>query len=334
MSAEPVATIGYRYGGQEEVTLDQLDDKIRRMVQSITSEEFETPDNEHTQSFITRPDEVSMTVYVDGLAVVQHLRKPSKKYRCAETAAEMTEWLHAFAARTLKTTPQEGWVSSLSKVTNLPGKEFRACTWEGELAQLTSKLGEGVELLEAVAQNCKHPDYSSDALAWIEKHGLLVNKDERGPEILLRLLDNEHGEVRKLASKLLVRAFKACKTKEQDRLLPVMQAALTSEDENVVFVAARVEFKRKQASPRLVQILLELMKRSGSSVVAENLIRLFDWKRPKEPAIVEVAAALLASKDRWARHLVRQELENRTFRHAKGPIRDELEALHRSARDE
>lgn len=330
--AEAIATLGYRHGGQEAVVEEELETKVRRLVAGITSEAFEAPDNEHTQAYVNRPDDMSMTVYVDGMVVVQHLHKTAKKVRRADTAEEMTEWILAFVAKALKTTPKEGWASSPKKLSSLPGKAFRPCTWEGEVAVLQAEHGEGAELLEAVVGFLPHADYGNHAEQWLERHGLVVNKDAKGPEVLSRLLRHKSSDVRWRSAKLLARAFKARKAKDQNALLPVLHEALTADDEQVVHAASLVELKRSQSSPGLVEALLERMKKgSCSSNVAENLVRLFDWKRTDDPAIVEVAKVLLDAEDRWARHLVRQEIENRTLRHGKGPIRDQLEAVYRAS---
>ncbi|GLS27830.1 hypothetical protein [Marinibactrum halimedae] len=126
MTTKVLATAGYRYGGKGEINEKNLNEQVKKLVEQLRQEEFDTPDDEHTQVFITRPDDMSLTGYVDGLLKLEHLTDFSIQplYCCADTADEMHCFFEQFIQQTLKYEMLTSWSGS-HHVLSLPGKEFR-----------------------------------------------------------------------------------------------------------------------------------------------------------------------------------------------------------------
>ena len=122
--AEVIATYGSRYGGQGEIRRADMEDMLSRLIGGLVSEQFEEPDDEHIQMFVSVGD-LSMTGYVDGLIACASFSGDVKWYVSADTVEEMHNYFVSFINGTLEPLAENGWVTSSSQLTDLPGSEFR-----------------------------------------------------------------------------------------------------------------------------------------------------------------------------------------------------------------
>lgn len=220
--------------------------------------------------------------------------------------------------------------------------------WTRELEALRAKHGEGSELLEAVVASClAQPEFLPAGRAWVEKHGLVVNRDDAGVVVLQRLLGHEHAEARSLGAKALRRALRAKRRAQLERLLPVVRQALASEDLAVAAQGTYVALPRAVASPELVTCLLHLVERfradptaldrvpgGGINLALQNIARalmgFYEWRQDSDPQMAEVAAALLPIQNMHVQHIIKGPICAYVEHGREGPVRDRITALHRA----
>lgn len=122
-------TVGYRGGGHDMPSAEELGDAIDGLVRGLVTEEWDPPDDEHVQGYLRREaDGCALTGYVDGLLrfdpdLIDWKPQPPL-YSKVETVAELREAFRRFAAGALPVGPEHGWVSSARDL-ELPGREFR-----------------------------------------------------------------------------------------------------------------------------------------------------------------------------------------------------------------
>ncbi|VUD63031.1 hypothetical protein TDB9533_03160 [Thalassocella blandensis] len=123
-----VITFGWRYGGEDYVEIKDIDDEIDCLIKQLQEEEFEQPDDEHTQAYVARADKMLLTCYVDGLMKLSNSKDKSitPLFHVAQSKHEMKGHIVQFIEKKLSSSEEQGWYQHSSNLPPRPGNDFRS----------------------------------------------------------------------------------------------------------------------------------------------------------------------------------------------------------------